>query len=321
MQTEILSLADPEAEKRAEVLLLAGDLVALPTETVYGLAADSASGAAVAKIFEAKGRPRFNPLICHVDTLAMAERIAVFDDLARRLAASFWPGPLTLVLPSARETPVHPLAMAGLPTVAVRMPQGVAARLAGRLGRPIVAPSANPSGRVTGTSAEAVARGLSGRIPLILDGGPSLVGVESTIVRPQDGRLVLLRAGGVSRDELHAATGLAVEEPGDGAPIAAPGGLASHYAPEGRLRLDAEAVEPGEFLIAFGADRPKGLENAAAIVNLSPGGDLREAAANLFAALSAFDSARVERIAVTPIPRTGLGEAINDRLKRAAAPR
>ena len=321
MQTEILSLADPQAEPRAEALLVAGELVALPTETVYGLAADSASGAAVAKIFEAKGRPRFNPLICHVDGIAMAERIAVFNDLARRLAERFWPGPLTLVLPAAADMPVHPLAMAGLQTVAVRMPRGVVARLAGRLGRPIVAPSANPSGRVTGTSAEAVARGLSGRIPLILDGGPSPVGVESTIVRPDQGRLVLLRAGAVSREELSAATGLAVEDPEDGARIAAPGGLASHYAPEGRLRLDADAIEPGEFVIAFGADRPQGLENAAAIVNLSPSGNLREAAANLFAALSAFDSARVERIAVAPIPRTGLGEAINDRLKRAAAPR
>ncbi|MCE7030308.1 L-threonylcarbamoyladenylate synthase [Jiella avicenniae] len=321
MQTEILPLSDPEAERRAEALLRAGDLVALPTETVYGLAADSGSGAAVAKIFEAKGRPRFNPLICHVDGLAMAKRIAVVDDLAFRLVEQFWPGPLTLVLPATAETPVHPLAMAGLPTVAVRMPRGVAARLAGRLDRPIVAPSANPSGRVTGTSAEAVARGLSGRIPLILDGGPSLVGVESTILRPLAGRLVMLRAGGISRDELSAAMGVTVEDPADGAPIAAPGGLASHYAPEGRVRLDADAIEPGEFVIAFGPDRPAGLENAAAIVNLSPGGDLREAAANLFAALSAFDSARVERIAVAPIPRSGLGEAINDRLKRAAAPR
>lgn len=321
MQTEILPLADPEAERRAEALLRAGEVVALPTETVYGLAADSGMGSAVAKIFEAKGRPRFNPLICHVDGLAMAERIAIFDDLAHRLAARFWPGPLTLVLPAAADTPVHPLAMAGLQTVAVRMPRGVVARLAGRLGRPIVAPSANPSGRVTGTSAEAVSRGLSGRIPLILDGGPSLVGVESTIVRPQAGRLVLLRAGGISRDELSRASGLAVEDPDDDAPIAAPGALASHYAPVGRLRLDAEAIEPGEFVIAFGTERPQGLENAAAIVNLSPGGDLREAAANLFAALSAFDSAKVERIAVAPIPRSGLGEAINDRLKRAAAPR
>ncbi|MBO0903650.1 L-threonylcarbamoyladenylate synthase [Jiella sonneratiae] len=321
MQTVLLPLADPAAEPRAEALLSAGELVALPTETVYGLAGDSTLGGAVAAIFEAKGRPRFNPLICHVSGLDMAERIAVFDDLARSLAARFWPGPLTLVLPAAAASPVHPLAMAGLSTVALRMPRGVVARLAGRLGRPIVAPSANPSGRVTGTSAEAVARGLSGRIPLILDGGPSPVGIESTILRPEAGRLVLLRAGALPRAAIEAATGRAVEGPEAGAAIAAPGGLASHYAPAGRVRLGATSVEPGEFVVAFGPKRPEGLERAAAIVNLSPRGDLKEAAANLFAALSAFDSADVERIAVAPIPEEGLGEAINDRLRRAAAPR
>ncbi|MAU97502.1 MAG: threonylcarbamoyl-AMP synthase [Fulvimarina sp.] len=321
MQTEILALSDPEAEPRAEDLLRAGGLVALPTETVYGLAGDSASGTAVAGIFAAKGRPRFNPLICHVDSIEMARRTGLFDDVAAALAATFWPGPLPLVVPLAPDAPVHPLATAGLATVAIRLPRGVAARLAGRLGRPIVAPSANPSGRVTGTSAEAVMRGLSGRIPLILDAGPSPVGVESTIVRPEGGRLVLLRAGAISREDLAQASGLPVVVPDAGAAISAPGGLASHYAPRGRVRLDAEAIEPGEFVIAFGPGRPSGLENAMAIVNLSPSGDLAEAAANLFAALSAFDSEDVARIAVAPIPETGLGEAINDRLRRAAAPR
>ncbi|TFF25508.1 threonylcarbamoyl-AMP synthase [Jiella endophytica] len=321
MQTVTLPIADPEAEPRAEALLAAGELVALPTETVYGLAGDSASGEAVAKIFAAKGRPRFNPLICHVDSLQMARRVAVFDETALGLAERFWPGPLTLVLPLAEGAPVHPLATAGLSTVAVRQPKGVAARLAGRLDRPIVAPSANLSGRVTGTSAEAVARSLEGRIPLILDDGPSPVGVESTIVRPEAGRLVLLRAGAIARETLKEALGVRIETPEAGAAIAAPGGLASHYAPQGAVRLDAMRVEPGDYVIAFGPDRPEGLEHAMAIINLSPSGDLAEAAANLFAALSALDSPDVTQIAVTPIPMTGLGEAINDRLRRAAAPR
>ncbi|MBP0617371.1 L-threonylcarbamoyladenylate synthase [Jiella mangrovi] len=321
MKTEILPLTDPAAEQRAETLLRDGQLVALPTETVYGLAGDSGSSKAVAGIFEAKARPRFNPLICHVDSMKMAREIAVFDALAEKLATAFWPGPLTLVLPLRAKTAVHPLATAGLDTVAVRMPHGVVARLAAKLTRPIVAPSANLSGRVTGTSAEAVARGLSGRIPLILDGGATPVGLESTIVRPAGDRLVLLRAGGIARDVLAEASGLAIEDPAAGAAIAAPGSLASHYAPTGRVRLDVRSIEPGEFVIAFGPDRPQGLENAAAIVNLSPAGDLAEAASNLFAALSAFDSADVEAIAVAPIPSTGLGEAINDRLRRAAAPR
>ncbi|MBO0664162.1 threonylcarbamoyl-AMP synthase [Jiella sp. MQZ9-1] len=321
MRTEILPLSDPTAEPRAEALLKAGALVALPTETVYGLAGDSGSGDAVAGIFAAKGRPRFNPLICHVASLSMGRSIATFDDVALQLARHFWPGPLTLVLPLAADAAIHPLATAGLPTVAVRMPRGVVARLAGRLGRPIVAPSANLSGRVTGTSADAVARGLGGRIPLILDDGPSKVGVESTIIRPDGDRLLLLRAGGVGREEIAAASGLPIETPASGAPIAAPGGLASHYAPAGQIRLDAQTIESGEFVIAFGSDTPRGLERAAAVVNLSPSGDLTEAAANLFAALAAFDRPQIQRIAVTPIPRTGLGEAINDRLTRAAAPR
>ena len=320
MLTEILSLSDPSAEDRAEALLRAGGLVALPTETVYGLAGDSGSGEAVAAIFAAKGRPRFNPLICHVDGLAMAREIAVFDTVAEKLAEAFWPGPLTLVLPLAKNAPVHPLATAGLDTVAVRMPKGVVARLAGRLGRPIVAPSANLSGRVTGTSAEAVARSLDGRIPLILDNGPSPLGVESTILRPHGDRLVLLRAGAVARQDV-IDCGFPVFDPEPGTAIAAPGALSSHYAPQGAVRLNAAEIEPGEYVIAFGSKRPEGLENAMAIVNLSPAGDLLEAAANLFAALSALDSADVQKIAVTPIPMTGLGEAINDRLKRAAAPR
>jgi L-threonylcarbamoyladenylate synthase len=321
VQTDLIPLADPDAEPRALDLLRAGEAVALPTETVYGLAADATNGTAVARIFAAKGRPRFNPLIAHVSGLAMARGVAEFGLVAQRLADCFWPGPLTLVLPLRPDTPVHPLATAGLATIAIRAPQGVIARLAEALGRPVAAPSANPSGRVSPTSAAQVLRGLGGRIPLILDGGPSSVGVESTIVRPEADRLVLLRAGGVDRAALAAATGLAVVDPAPDAAVSAPGQLASHYAPAGRVRLDAARVEPGEYLIAFGPDPLPGEGGAARIFNLSPAGDLAEAASNLFAALAAFDAPQIERIAVASIPNTGLGEAINDRLRRAAAPR
>ncbi|MEP0510992.1 MAG: Sua5 family C-terminal domain-containing protein, partial [Aurantimonas coralicida] len=215
----------------------------------------------------------------------------------------------------------HPLATAGLATVAIRAPQGIAGRLAAALGRPLAAPSANPSGRVSPTNAGQVLRGLGGRLPLILDGGPCEVGVESTIVMPEADRLVLLRAGGVGRAELVRATGLPVVDPAGDAAINAPGQLTSHYAPAGRVRLDATEVAPGEYLIAFGPVPVAGQDQAAAIVNLSPSGDLREAAARLFAALAGFDAPEITAIAVAPIPQSGLGEAINDRLRRAAAPR
>ncbi|MEF2552410.1 L-threonylcarbamoyladenylate synthase [Aurantimonas sp. A2-1-M11] len=321
MKTELLLADAPDAERRAAECLAAGELVGIPTETVYGLAADATDGAAVARIFEAKGRPHFNPLICHVPGLAMAETLAELGPVARRLAEAFWPGPLTMVLPLKAGSAVHPLATAGLATVAIRAPRGIAGRLAARLGRPLAAPSANPSGRVSPTTAAQVLRGLDGRLPLILDGGPCDVGVESTIVAPGDDRLVLLRAGGIDRAELARVTGLPVVDPADDAAISAPGQLTSHYAPAGRVRLDATDILPGEHVIAFGATPLAGQEGAAAIVNLSPTGDLREAAAALFAALAAFDAPHITRIAVAPIPRHGLGEAINDRLRRAAAPR
>ncbi|MEX6505059.1 L-threonylcarbamoyladenylate synthase [Jiella sp. M17.18] len=321
METETLSLADPAAEARALALLAAGELVALPTETVYGLAADATNGAAVAKIFAAKGRPSFNPLICHVPGLAMARDLALVGAVAETLAGAFWPGPLTIVMPLKPGSAVHPLCTAGLPTVALRCPRGVVARLAEALGRPIAAPSANPSGRVSATTADHVRQGLGGRVPLILDGGPCPVGVESTIVLPQDDHLVLLRPGRIDRAALTEATGLPVRSRGEGDAVTAPGQLASHYAPAGRVRLDAARIEPGEHVIAFGPQPSAGIEQAAAVVNLSPRGDLIEAAANLFAALAAFDSPDIARIAVAPIPREGLGEAINDRLQRAAAPR
>jgi L-threonylcarbamoyladenylate synthase len=301
--------------------LRAGDLVAIPTETVYGLAADAADGRAVARIFEAKGRPRFNPLICHVDSLAMAERLAVFDERARLLAEALWPGPLTLVLPLKEGAPVHPLVTAGLPTLALRAPGGLARDLIGRYGGALAAPSANRSGRLSPTRAEHVRAELGDAVAYIVDAGPCPVGVESTIVALEGEMPRLLRPGGVTAEEVEKLLGEPLERPGSDAAVAAPGMLASHYAPRAHLRLDAETVEPGEALLAFGTGLPQGAERAVARRNLSPAGDLTEAAANLFAHLAALDASGAARIAVSPVPAHGLGEAINDRLARAAAPR
>lgn len=315
--TEILPAE--EALPRAVELLRAGEVVALPTETVYGLAGDATNGAAVARIFEAKGRPRFNPLIVHVATMAMAEEIADFDPLSRRLAASFWPGPLTLVLPLRPDSAVHPLVAAGLDTVALRMPRGFAASLIAALGRPLAAPSANSSGRVSATTAEAVVADLGDRIPLVVDGGATPVGLESTIVRVVGDRVVLLRPGGVAADDIGSVAGVPLQRGAEG--IRAPGMLASHYAPGAAVRTDAASVRAGEALLAFGPRRIAGAERASAVLNLSPSGDLREAAANLFSHLHALDRSGAGTIAVEPVPHSGLGEAINDRLARAAAPR
>lgn len=299
---------------RAAALLRAGGLVAFPTETVYGLGADATSDRAVARIFAAKGRPRFNPLIVHVASRADAVRIAEFPDTARRLADAFWPGPLTLVLPLARDAGIAPLVTAGLDTVAVRMPaHPLAARLLAAVGAPVAAPSANPSGRVSPTTAEHVLDGLSGRIDAVLDGGPCPVGVESTIVGLWDAPR-LLRPGGLPAEAIEACLGQPLLGPRDDADRpTAPGQLASHYAPAAAIRLDAAAAEPGETLLGFGP--------VAADLNLSPSGDLTEAAANLFRHLRELDRRGVPRIAVSPIPDRGLGRAINDRLRRAAAPR
>lgn len=313
-------IARNDALEPALALLGAGQVVAVPTETVYGLAGDATDGEAVARIFEAKRRPRFNPLIAHVADMAMAERLAVFDPLAKRLAAAFWPGPLTMVLPSREKSPVHPLVTAGLDTVAVRMPVGFAGGLIARLGRPLAAPSANSSGRISATSAEAVAADLGDRIPLIVDGGPTPVGVESTIVRLDGQGVELLRPGGVPAEEIERVAGMKLRRAG-GQDIVAPGMMASHYAPAAAVRLEATKVTPGEALLAFGVQRAKDAEQAVMLRNLSPGGDLREAAANLFAHLRLLDQSGAATIAVEPIPETGLGEAINDRLRRAAAPR
>jgi L-threonylcarbamoyladenylate synthase len=308
------------AQDEAFAVLKRGGLVALPTETVYGLAADAGNGAAVARIFEAKGRPRFNPLIAHVANLDMAKAIAKFDPLSERLAAAFWPGPLTLVLPLLPGAPVHDLVTAGLETIALRQPQGFASGVIARLGRPLAAPSANSSGRISPTTAQAVADDLGNKVDLIVDGGQTPIGLESTIVKVEEGRVFLLRPGGAAAEDIErvAAVPLSREISGK---VEAPGMLLSHYAPKANLRLGADAILPGEALLAFGKDRAPGAEKAIAMLNLSPSGDLREAAANLFEHMRRLDASGAKMIAVEPIPAIGLGEAINDRLGRAAAPR
>jgi L-threonylcarbamoyladenylate synthase len=314
----------PAAIAHAAEVIRAGQVVAFPTETVYGLGADATNGRAVAAIYEAKGRPSFNPLIAHVASLAEAETLVVFDAVSRRLAEAFWPGPLTLVLPMRPDCPVSSLATAGLDTLAVRLPAHPVARdLITAAGVPIVAPSANVSGHVSPTSASHVFGDLSRRIPLILDGGHTEVGVESTIVQVRDGTVHLLRPGGLASEELQGVAGgplLRSDVTDTTAPIA-PGMLLSHYAPKAKVRLHARAVDPGEVLLAFGPGHVPGEGQAIGILNLSPAGDLREAAANLFRMLREADSLASVGIAVAPIPPRDLGEAILDRLERAAAPR
>jgi L-threonylcarbamoyladenylate synthase len=309
----------------AATSLAAGGLVAFPTETVYGLGADATNATAVARLYEAKGRPSFNPLIAHVTDLAAAERLAVFDAAAKRLAAKFWPGPLTLVLNKRAGCPVADLATAGLDSIAVRVPSHeVACAIIRKLGRPVVAPSANRSGHVSPTTAQHVFDDLGGRIDLILDGGPTHVGVESTIVALLD-RPLLLRPGGLPREDIKQVLGAELEDVPvsgmDPEALMAPGMMASHYAPRATLRLNATSVQTGEAVLAFGPNLPPGSERASRVLNLSPSGDLVEAAANLFSDLRTLDAADVTAIAVMRVPMGGLGEAINDRLARAAAPR
>ena len=308
--------ADDRAIAEAARILRAGGLVAFPTETVYGLGADATNGKAVARIFEAKGRPRFNPLIAHVDSLGAARDLVEFTDEAAALAEAFWPGPLTLVLqrrPGARHR-VSELVTAGLDTLAVRVPaHPVARQLIAAAGVPIAAPSANLSGRVSPTCARHVEEDLGRAVDTILDGGATQAGLESTIVAFAPAP-TLLRPGGQPREDIEAALGRRLKDYRETG-VLSPGQLASHYAPRSRLRLGATACEVGELLLAFGPDAPEGA------LNLSPSGDLREAAANLFAYLRALDAQGPAQIAVMPIPRDGLGEAINDRLRRASAPR
>jgi L-threonylcarbamoyladenylate synthase len=311
--------ATPKAIARAAAMLRAGKLVAFATETVYGLGADATDERAVARIFAAKGRPRFNPLIVHVADLARAETVAKFDGRARDTARRFWPGPLTLVLPRRETSGISLLACAGLDTVAVRVPaHPVAQELLRETARPIAAPSANRSGHVSPTLAEHVAAELGSRVALILDGGACPVGLESTVLDLSSSRPALLRPGGVTLEELAARLG-AIDTPETEAAVPrSPGQLASHYAPRLPLRIDAKEARPGEALLAFGPEAPPGF---AKTLNLSPQGDFVEAAANLFAMLRRLDRPEFSGIAVRPLPERGLGRAINDRLRRAAAPR
>jgi L-threonylcarbamoyladenylate synthase len=325
LKTQILPAGEAAVGAAARVLA-EGGLVAFPTETVYGLGADATNPAAVARIYQAKGRPAFNPLIAHVGDIAAARRIARFDAPAIALAEAFWPGPLTLVLPKAENCAVADLATAGLDTVAIRLPAHPVARdILRAFGGPVVAPSANLSGHVSPTTAAHVQSDLAGRIDLIIDGGAVEVGVESTIVGCFD-EPMLLRPGGVPRAEIERVLGRTLKqaptdaESDSGQPLA-PGMLASHYAPRARVRLNAQRLEPGEALLAFGLGAISGIDAASAVMNLSERGDLDEAAANLFGHLRALDSKDVRTIAVMPIPNDGLGEAINDRLRRAAVER
>ena len=316
----------PDASGLAEAAarLRAGDLVAFPTETVYGLGADATDAAAVARIFAAKARPRFNPLIAHVAEVQAALAEGVFDAPARRLAEAFWPGPLTLVVPARAGTRICDLARAGLPSVALRVPaHPIAQALLAGVGRPVAAPSANRSGRVSPTRADHVLDDLAGRIAAVLDGGDTPVGVESTVVACLGGIPRLLRPGGITRAALRDVLGCDPAAPAaaDAESPMGPGMLASHYAPRARVRLDAEQIEPGEAALLFGERRPEGLAQARAVLNLSPAGDLAEAAARLFGALRDLDASGAATIAVVSIPPEGLGEAIRDRLARAAAPR
>lgn len=294
-------------------LIRAGQPVAVPTETVYGLAADACDSDAVARIYGAKGRPSFNPLIVHVADLRMAETLGVFGENERALAAAFWPGPLTLVVPRRADCPVARLATAGLDTVAIRVPAHRAMQaLIAASGRPLAAPSANASGGISPTRAAHVAQSLAGRVALVIDDGPCAAGLESTIARVVDGQVVVLRPGPVTQDRLADVSGLPVIAAGDG-PIIAPGQLASHYAPSKPLRLDADEFAADEWGIGFGA-----LDGDD---NLSARGDVVEAAARLFDALHRADASDKPKIVVAAVPSAGLGVAINDRLRRAAAPR
>ncbi len=307
----------PEGLTEAAGLLAAGELVAFPSETVYGLGGDARSDTACARIFEAKGRPRFNPLIVHVPDLEAARDFARIGPEAERLAAAFWPGPLTLVLPLREGSGLSPLVTAGLDTVAVRVPaHPVAQALMRAFGAPLAGPSANPSGKVSPTRAAHVMAGLGGRIAAVVDGGDCAVGVESTILGLA-GPPVLLRPGGLPAEALEACLGAPLATGGDSGKPSAPGQLASHYAPGAALRLEVTAPEPGEVWLGFGP----GCEGAA--LNLSDSGDLTRAAANLFHMLREADALAgpAGRIAAAPVPERGLGRAINDRLRRAAVPR
>jgi len=312
-KTLVVPVHEHGAIESAVEHLVAGALVAVPTETVYGLAADALNPEAVAKIYTAKGRPSHNPLICHVSDIAMAERYVLVPTVARKLMEHFWPGPLTFVLPTKQNTPIAAAVSAGLKTLAVRCPNSLAVQdVIAKLNRPIAAPSANPSGKLSPTSANDVLSGMEGRIPLILDGGKTSVGIESTIIGVTDAGVAILRPGTVTAEQIKSVSGIAVHDRDDDT-ITAPGQLASHYAPNATVRLNALVKQDHEVLIGFGAVRGD--------LSLSRSGDLAEAAKLLFEVLRTADASGAHGIAVAPIPNDGIGIAINDRLKRASAPR
>jgi len=305
--------SSPKDITRARDLLAQGALVAFPTETVYGLGADARDGTAVAAVYHAKGRPSFNPLIVHVADANAAQRYGIWNETAQLLARTFWPGPLSMVLPLRADAGLSTLVTAGLESVALRVPNGELAQgLLHEFDGPIAAPSANPSGKISPTIAAHVLSGLDGKIAAVLDGGACAVGLESTIIG-LTGTPTLLRAGGVAREAIEACLGSPLHSPQQSAAISAPGQLASHYAPSARVRLNADAWEDGEATLGFG--------HMACDLNLSESGDLIEAAANLFGHLHRLDAVNAHQIAVAPVPMVGLGIAINDRLQRAAAPR
>ena len=316
IETRVIS-AEPGNIAEAAQLLRSGGVIAFPTETVYGLGANACDDHAVSSVFALKKRPQFNPLIVHVENWDHAAEFVLPNAIADNLARLFWPGGLTLVLPRRPGGRVSLLATAGLDTVAVRSPAHPVARLLlQQAATPIAAPSANLAGRLSPTSAKACLAELHGRVPLVLDGGDCQIGIESTVVGFSNGRPVLLRPGAITREDIETVTGpLSLPPRGS---VSAPGMLASHYAPRARLRLNADRADPHEALLAYG---PAFHSDACHVCNLSPAGDLREAAANLFSMLRQLDDTGVPVIAVMPIPATGLGEAINDRLARAAAPR
>ena len=310
--TRILT-AQPQDIRQAAALLLAGQLVAFPTETVYGLGADARQGEAVAALYAAKGRPSLNPLIAHVHSIEAAKRHVIWTETANKLAEAFWPGPLTLVLPLRDGHDISHLVTAGLETLGVRIPAHPAARaLLSALDGPVAAPSANPSGRISPTTAAHVVAGLDGRIAAIVDDGPCGVGVESTIVGLSGETPILLRPGGLAQEDIEAVLGHPLQLRDASDPLTAPGQLLSHYAPRAKVRLNVTTPDPAELYLGFGT--------MSCDLNLSDSADLVEAAANLFGHLHQLD-AMDNPIAVAPIPEHGLGAAINDRLRRAAAPR
>ncbi len=313
MITQVVSFKDKPAIARASAILEAGNLVAAATETVYGLAADATNDIAVKKIYKVKGRPSNNPLICHVCDVSMADSIVHINETAKHLMEKFWPGPLTFVLPKREPTQIAATVSAGLPTIAVRCPKHPAMQnLIQALNRPIAAPSANPSGKLSPTSAQDVVSGLQGKIELVIDGGRTDLGIESTIISiDQYNTIKLLRPGTITADEIAEAAGQEILDNNDHH-ITAPGQLSSHYAPNAQIRLDATVKQEGEYLIGFG--------NIMGDRNLSDHANLAEAARNLFQTIRIADR-EADKIAIAPIPMVGIGIAINDRIKRAAAPR